>query len=108
MIILKTKLHSTRFKTVIPWLAKVIQRGIDEGLFQTGNPVYIAELILNMATPLGDTFAEYVLNDQLNNENKGKYIEMCETYNRSVEKILGAPEGSLNLFDQEAIEAFFE
>jgi len=107
-IILKTKLYKTRYITIAPWLARVIQRGIDEGLFQTDKPEYIAAMILNMATPLGETFAEYVMKNQLNNENKVKYIEMCKTYNRSVEKILGAPRGSLHLFDQEVIATFFE
>jgi hypothetical protein len=48
------------------------------------------------------------MNNQLNQENKSKYLELCKTYDRAVESILGAPEGSLNLFDLEVIETFFE
>ncbi len=107
-IVLRIKLTKTRYKIVVPRLAKVISRGISEGLFHTGNPEFIAELILHMAAPLGDKFAEFVLNDQLNNDSKKIYIELCNTYDRAVERILGAPEGSLNLFDQEVIEKFFD
>jgi AcrR family transcriptional regulator len=107
-IILRTKMTKRRYLTVAPRLAKIISRGKKEGVFNTGNPEYVAELILNMATPLGEKFAEYVMNNQLNEENKEKYLELCSTYDRAVENILGAPEGSLNLFDMGVIEKFFE
>jgi len=107
-IILKTKLTKKRINIVTPRLTKVIVRGVSQGLFHTGNPEYTAELILNMATLLGDKFAEYVLADQLNKENKKNYIELCKTYNTALEKILGVPKGTLQLIDRAVIEKFFE
>jgi len=107
-IILRTKMIKKRYSIVAPKLAIIISRGKKEGLFNTGNPENVAELILNMATPLGDKFAEYVIENQLTNENKVKYLDLCENYDRAVENVLGTSEGSLNLFDREVIEEFFE
>ena len=106
--ILRTKLTKKRIKTVAPQLAEIISHGVSEGLFQTGHPQYIAELILHMGTPLGEQFAEYVLNDQLNEKTKNDYIELCQTYDLAVEKILGAAPGSIHLVDLKVIETFFE
>jgi AcrR family transcriptional regulator len=106
-IILRTNLTKKRLKIVATRLEKVILRGISEDLFYTGKPEYIAELILNMAAPLSEKFAEYVLNDQFNEESMNEYVNLCTTYERAVEKILGAPEKSLNLFDLNIIKEFF-
>jgi hypothetical protein len=106
-IILRMKLTEKRMQTVVLQLARVISRGISEGLFQTGNPETIADLILSMAIPLRNKFAEYVLTNQLNEETRQRYLEMCEDYERSVERILGAPTGSLDLVDKDNIAEFF-
>lgn len=106
-IILRTKLTEERIKTVVPPLAKIIARGISEGLFHTGDPENMAELILSMGTSLRAKFAEYVLNDQLNDESKKKYITLCIDYERSVEHMLGAPKSSINLIGKEVIAEFF-
>ena len=107
-IILRTKLAKKRIDIVKARLSKVISRGISEKLFNTGNPDHISEMILNMGTPLSEKFAEYVLNDSLNEESMNEYLSFCKTYEKVVEKILGAPEDSLNLFDLEIISEFFK
>jgi AcrR family transcriptional regulator len=106
-IILRTKLTRKRIDIVAPRLSKVITRGISEKLFNTGDPDHVSELILNMGTPLAEKFAEYVLNDQLNQETMNEYLSFCKSYEKAVEKVLGAPEDSLNIFDLEIIKAFF-
>lgn len=107
-IILRTKLTKKRIDIVAPRIAKVFKRGISEGLFSITNPLHISEMILHMAEPLSERFAEYVISDQLNNKNMNAYINLCTTYERAVERILGAAENSLSLFDLKSIRAFFE
>jgi len=107
-IILRTKLSKRRIDIVAPRLSKVITRGISEKLFNTGDPDHTSELILNMGTPLSEKFAEYVLNDQLNQETMNEYLSFCKSYEKAVEKVLGAPEDSLNIFDLEIIKEFFK
>jgi AcrR family transcriptional regulator len=107
-LILRTKLSKKRFEIVAPRLAKIISRGKAEGVFTTGDPDILAELILNMGIPLGEEFAGYVLNNQLNSETREKYIQLCDAYDNAVERILGAKEGSIDLFEREVIAKFFE
>ena len=107
-IVLRSKLTNRRIKTVAPRIAKIISRGIAEGVFVTANPEDIAELILHMGTPLGERFAEYILNNQLNEQSMNEYVNLCKAYERAVEKVLGASEKSLNLFDLKVIKEFFK
>ncbi len=107
-IILRTKLSKKRIEIVAPRLARVISRGIKEGLFDTGDPDIIALLILNMGMLLSEEFAKYVLNNQLNEESRKQYIELCDTYDKTIERVLGAATGSINLFDRTVMEKFFE
>ena len=107
-IILRTKMTKSRIKTVAPKIARVISRGISEGLFNTGNPDYIAEMILNMGTYLSDEFAGMLLEEELNNENKKVYVEKCRTYESAVERILGVQEETINFIDKAFIDKFFE
>jgi AcrR family transcriptional regulator len=107
-IILRTKLTKKRIDIVAPRLSKVISRGVSEGLFHTTNHKHISEMILYMAGPLSEKFAEFVLNDQLNEESMNEYINLCMAYERAVEKILGAPEKSMKLYDLNIIKKFFK
>jgi AcrR family transcriptional regulator len=107
-IILLSKLTKRRFETVAPRLAQVIVRGKKEGVFNTGVPDIVASLILNMGAPLSNEFAKYVLDDQLNENSKKEYMQLCDCYEKAVERVLGASEGSINLFERDTITKFFE
>lgn len=107
-IILRTKLTKTRIKTVAPKIARVISRGVAEGLFDAKNPDYIAEMILIMSTYLSDEFARMLLEQGLTGQNKKAYLEQCNTFEHAVERILGAPEGSITFCNRKLIDAFFE
>jgi AcrR family transcriptional regulator len=106
-IILKTKMYKRRVEMVAPKIARVIKRGKDEGVFKTGNPDYIARMLLEMGNFLGEAFAEMLLNDELNEQNRKKYLEICKTYEQTIETILGAPNNSITIFDEDVINGFF-
>ena len=107
-IILRTKLTRIRVKTVAPRIARVISRGINEGLFHVDNPEITAEIIMSMGTYLGDEFASLFLEDRLDKEGKEEFIHKCRMFENIVVRILGAPEGSISICDDDAISVFFE
>jgi AcrR family transcriptional regulator len=107
-IVLRSKLTKIRIKTVAPKIARVISRGISEGLFHTENPDYIAEMILTMGTYLSDEFAQILLQEGLNSKNKKNYLEKCRSFENAVERILRAPKGAITFCNRNLIDAFFE
>ncbi|MBN2000767.1 hypothetical protein JW935_24675, partial [candidate division KSB1 bacterium] len=106
-IVFRTKLTKARIKVVTPKIARVISRGIKEGLFFTGNPIDVADMILSLAVYMGDEIAKLILDGDLSSENKKRYLEKCQTYNEVVQRILGAPKGSITICKKEIIESFF-
>ncbi len=107
-IILRTKLLQMRIKVVARKISRVISRGISEGLFDTGNPDDVAEMILNMSTYLSDEFARLVVEDSLTGESRNRYLEKCRIFEHAVARILGTPEGSIIFCNKDIINAFFE
>ena len=104
---LKTKLFKRRGEMIAPKIARVIQRGKDEGLFNTGNADFISRMLLEMWNFLGEAFAEMLLSNELNEQNRIKYLEICRTYEQTTETVLGAPKRSINIFDENTINGFF-
>jgi len=104
---LKTKLFKKRSEMIAPKIARVIQRGKDEKLFNTANADFIARMLLEMWNFLGEAFAEMLLNNELNDQHRIKFLEMCRTYEQTCEKILGAPLNSIKIFDEDIINGFF-
>jgi len=107
-ILLLHKMTRSRIKIVAPKLAKIISQGFYEGSFNMCSANHTAEMILHMVTFLGDEFASILRNGELNSERKDSYMEQCRTYDIAVAKILGAPDGSITMFEREAIEKFFK
>ena len=107
-ILLKSKLFKRRVEIIAPKIARVIRRGIEEGVFNTGNPDHLSRMLMDMGNFLGEVFAEMLLNNELNEQNRIKYLEMCRTYEQTIERILGSPKNSINIFDEDVINGFFE
>jgi len=106
-LLLKTKLFRKRVEMIAPKIARVIKRGKDEGVFNTGNPDYIARMLLYMGNFVGEVFADMLFANELNEQNRNKYWEMCRTYEQTIERILGSPKNSINIFDEDVITGFF-
>ena len=107
-ILLKSKMITGRVRTITPKIARIIDRGTREGVFNTGNPEYVAEMILNMGFYLGDEFGRMVITGTLNEQNRNIYIEKIKTLENGIARILGLPDGSLELVNKEVIVKFFE
>jgi AcrR family transcriptional regulator len=107
-IVLLSKLTKSRIKIAAPQIAKVISRGVKEGLFHTENPEFTAEMILTMSTRLSEEFAHMALKEELNTKNKKKYLEKCRAFERAIERILGVQDGTITFCNKKIINIFFK
>ena len=73
----------------------------------TDNPDYIARMLLEMGNFLGEVFAEMLLSNELNDQNRMKYLEICRTYEKTIETVLRAPQNSIVIFDKDIVNGFF-
>jgi AcrR family transcriptional regulator len=104
----RQKMMALMAKHVSPLFTEIIGQGGKEGVFTTPYPEYASQVIINLVQPLGDTFAQMLLSKEAMHSHP---LERAETivvaYNDAVERILGAPKGSIHLMDTEILKEWF-
>jgi AcrR family transcriptional regulator len=109
----RQKMMALMVRHVTPLFMQIIHQGAREGVFTTPYPEYASQVIINLVQPLGDTFAQMLLSDHSDSEEAmhDHALQQAETliaaYNDTLERILGAPQGSIHLMDTEALKEWF-
>jgi AcrR family transcriptional regulator len=95
---LRTTLHEQHVSRAAPILARVIAQGVDEGVFTSEDPELTARMTLRMAAHLkADLMGPVVSGGPLVAES---LLASVEAFARHLERMLGAPEGSLTVADR--------
>ncbi len=93
---------------VTPLFIQIINQGVKEGTFNVTYPKYASEVMINLVQPLGDAFARMLLSKEDMQDNALERAEMMiDAYNDAVERILGAPKGSIHLMDTASLKEWF-
>jgi AcrR family transcriptional regulator len=104
----RQKMVALMIKHVTPLFMEIIHQGVREGVFATPYPEYASQVIINLVQPLGDTFAQMLLSEEAMHDHALQRAEMIVVaYNDALERILGAPKGSIHLMDAEALKEWF-
>ncbi len=102
--IVRQKQQALAFKRVAPWLATIIQQGVAEGVFTARYPEQTATAIMALIASFGETWAGLLLAEQPV-EGARQQIECgLAASSEALERVLGAPAGSLPLMDAEAVK----
>jgi hypothetical protein len=104
----RQKMMALMVKHVTPLFVEIINQGAREGIFTVPYPEYASQVIINLVQPLGDTFARMILSEEAMHDHALQKAEaLVAAYNDAIERILGAPKGSIHLMDTEALKAWF-
>ena len=105
-LIMRHKMMQQSLKWLTPEFVRVIKQGIKEGCFNPVDEVETAELIFSMSLSLNESTVKLLLEAEKKPDNLNKIEKRLKVYERSVERILGAPEGSLSVVERRIIEMF--
>jgi AcrR family transcriptional regulator len=104
----RQKMMALMVKHVTPLFMEIIHQGAREGVFTTSYPEYASQVIINLIQPLGDTFAQMLLSEEAEHDHAlQKANALVAAYNDAMERILGAPKGSIHLMDTDALKEWF-
>jgi AcrR family transcriptional regulator len=104
----RQKMMALLIKHVTPLFTGIINQGAREGTFTVAYPEYACQVIINLVQPLGDTFVQMILSEEAMQEHAVQKAEtLVAAYNDAMERILGAPKGSIHLMDSEALKEWF-
>ena len=105
--IVRQKSAASVTKWFAPLLAGVIRQGAQEGVLRTAFPDQAAEIVISLLQSLGETFKDLLFGSQSAEEKMQRATAIVAAYNDAMERVLGAPVGSLNLIDANTLNEWF-
>ena len=106
-VLLRTKMKAESTAMAVPLLANIIRQGQAEGTFDVDYPDEAAEIVLKMAGALSEAIASLLLDNKQNGEVIDPIKHKLVAYERSIERVLGAPENSIQLVDPDTLSVWF-
>ncbi len=103
-LVMRHKMNARRAELASPLMARIIHQGIAEGVFNTPYPDLVTGLIFGLADDWGETFAALMVTLDEQPENKELIFKNVELFQDAIERLLGAPSGSLKLGSRESLE----
>ena len=88
-------------------LAKIVAQGVEEGVFTTQFVAESAKIIVAIMSTFGNTMNELIFNPDKYDNRAAIAVRQGEAVQTAVESVLGAPPGSLQIFDPEIVKAWF-
>jgi len=104
-IVLRHKINMKTAAITAPVLADIIAQGVEEGVFDTEFPRETAELILAVGNALGEMNMKTLFEIQEHPEKAALIQRRANLYFNTVERMLGAPKGSMGTVETEFIES---
>ena len=105
--IVRQKVYAKGFERIIPLLSRIIQQGTQEGVLTPLEPDRVAEVIYYLFQGLGDTFSSLLLASEIKEVSRQHIDNTIAVYIHAMERILGAPAGSIHLMDAALIDEWF-
>ena len=105
--IVRQKLLTQALKQTTSLLVVIIYQGIEEGVMALSYPDQVSEVLLNLALGIGDTLGRLLLSKGAGRDNLLYAERLVAATNEALERILGAPTGSLHATDPEILREWF-
>jgi AcrR family transcriptional regulator len=106
--LIRQKMNAQSIKGTARILEPMIRQGMGERVFSTRYPEQVAETIAGIAYGMADSMVGLMLAEEAAPVTLQKLETLLEAYFDTVERILGAPAGSLKTFDAHAFEEWLE
>lgn len=103
--IVREKARSSGLKQFMPLLMTIIRQGIEEGVFTPAYPDQVGDVVMSLMQGLNDILARLLLSFEYKDDDLlQRVVNAVAAYTDALERVLGAPIGSLLLTDTETLE----
>jgi len=107
-VLMREKVRTIGAKRFVLILSAIIEQGIREGVLQTSSPDHTAMILLAIVAGSEMPLAEILLAHHPSSEEIEHAVELAQSFNDAIERVLGAPPGSINMMHPEAIKEWLE
>ena len=102
--LVRQKVLAAGYQMVIPMIAAIIRQGVQEGVFTVRYPDHIGGVVMSFMQGLGDEFSQTLLAFESGRDGESRCLEtLVDAYTDALERVLGAPPGSVTLIDRETM-----
>ncbi len=105
--LVRQKEQANLIRWATPLIAGIVRQGVQEGMFNTAFPDQIGELLLYLLYHMGDAMVDLIFSSETKEIELAYAEKLVASYNDALERVLGAPAGSLNLMDTETLTDWF-
>lgn len=106
--IVRQKLFTTAYSLISPLFTQAIRQGIEEGVFSPAFPEQVGSVIFSLMLNMGDAITELILNPNPDPDRLDRLMAVTFAFSDALERILGAPKGSLDLVDREVMHEWVD
>ncbi|MCK4527315.1 hypothetical protein KAW18_08075, partial [candidate division WOR-3 bacterium] len=111
--IIRVKVYRRMVEKNTPLFSSIIEQGIKEGVFNNPYPRDAAELLMQIGVTLDETICKLILHEDETLEHLAKIMaQKIKLYQDAMERVLGAPQGSLQVYIpedyEEMVKLFYE
>jgi hypothetical protein len=103
----RQKMLATTLENMEPFFTKIINQGVREGVFSTPYPEVASQVTINLLYDLAYTSGHMLLSEEV---RRGDNLQQVETlyaaYGDVLERVLGAPKGSIQFMAAEALKVW--
>jgi len=103
-ILMRQKQETAAMKRIAPMLTQIIKQGIAEGSFTTQHPEQFGSMLVGLSRGFEDQIVDIMLAEKPPPDSLEQLEAALGAYSESLERILGAPAGSLPLGDIELLK----
>jgi AcrR family transcriptional regulator len=105
-LLLREKFMEKQLEMAKPTLTRIVKQGVDEGLFHTPYPGDISEILFTLFGNVGTSCSTLMLTVEEHPENIDLLLHKFEVYQDLFERVLGAPEGSIEFVDKAYLKKY--
>jgi TetR/AcrR family transcriptional repressor of nem operon len=106
--IVRQKVQASTFHQLTPPLEEIIQQGIQEGVLTLPSAAGMGRVTLTLALDLSDLLAWWLLSDESQRETRPPIEQTIAIYTRAIERVLQAPNNSLQIIDPHHLDEWLD
>lgn len=105
--IVREKMRRLVSARLVPWLERIVDQGITEGVFNSRYPDYLARILAALVQGMSDLAAELWMGRQQGSVTFEEVERTFAAYLEAFERIVGVRPGSLRFLDKPTLQLWF-
>lgn len=102
-VLLRFKLYKS-YEKMASLFSEIIVQGKKEGLFDVDDATEFSEIFLSMISSFSERLSTRLLESKENPQTSEALIQKCLTFEKALEKLLGAKAGTLKIYNPELLK----